>query len=231
MTWVVLPAAGRGLRAGGGVPKQYRLLLGKPLIEHTLRRLAAHPRITGLMVVLAADDAHWPGWDRLEGKPVLTATGGSERADSVLAGLEALPEDVAGSEAVLVHDAARPCLSHADIDALLAADSPDGALLAIPLSDTLKRADDRQQVALTLPRQGLWRALTPQLFPRRALSEALRAARQAGLEVTDEAMAMEWLGRAPRLVTGAADNLKVTTAQDFALAAFLLSQTGTPPDT
>lgn len=222
MTWVVVPAAGRGLRAGGGIPKQYQALLGKPLIEHTLRRLASHPRIEGIVVAIAADDAHWPGWGSFEGKPLIATHGGSERADSVLAGVRSLPESVRGEDFVLVHDAARPCVLHADLSALLECASPDGALLAVPLTDTLKQADAHRRSARTVPREGLWRALTPQMFPRAALVSALEAAARDGVAVTDEAMAMERAGFAPRLIEGAADNIKVTTAQDFLLAEFLL---------
>lgn len=224
MTWVIIPAAGRGMRAGGAVPKQYQPLLGQPLIEHTLRTLASHPRITGLIVVLAADDAHWPGWEELEGKPVQTTIGGAERADSVLAGLLALPLDVTSDTAVMVHDAARPCVRHTDIDGLLAADKLNGALLAVPLADTLKRADTHGCVEQTVPRADLWRALTPQLFRRGVLLDALRSAAGEGVAVTDEAMAMERAGYRPQLVEGSADNLKVTTAADFALAEFLLQR-------
>ena len=222
MTWAVVPAAGRGLRAGGEIPKQYRALLGKPLIEHTLRRLASHPRIEGIVVAIAADDAHWPGWGALEGKPLIATHGGGERADSVLAGLRSLPESVRGEDFVLVHDAARPCVLHADLSALLECASPDGALLAVPLADTLKQADAHRHSARTVPRGGLWRALTPQMFPRAALVSALEAAARDGVAVTDEAMAMERAGFTPQLIEGAADNLKVTTAQDFLLAEFLL---------
>lgn len=222
MTWVVVPAAGRGLRAGGDVPKQYQALLGKPLIEHTLRRLASHPRIEGIVVAIAADDAHWPGWESLEGKPLRTTHGGTERADSVLAGLRALPASVGEGDLVLVHDAARPCVRHADLSALLECTTPDGALLAVPLVDTLKQSDSDGRSTRTVPRAGLWRALTPQMFPRAALTSALESATCDGLAVTDEAMAMERAGFLPQLVEGAADNFKVTTAQDFLLAEFLL---------
>lgn len=221
--WVVVPAAGRGTRVGAPLPKQYLTLAGRPLIEHTLRRLAAHPRVAGLMVVLSPDDRDWPGWSALEDKPLLTTEGGAERADSVLAGLQALPQDVAAAHFVLVHDAARPCLRHADLDALLnAAESGEGALLAQPLTDTVKRADRSGHVETTLPREALWRALTPQTFRRGALIAALREAAAAGVPITDEAMAMERAGVPVRLVAGAADNIKVTTPQDVALAEFLL---------
>ena len=224
--WCVVPAAGRGTRVGGDCPKQYLPLAGRPLIEHTLERLAAHPRIAGLLVTLAAADAHWRGIDMLLGKPVLTTVGGAERSDSVLAGLDALPTTVAADDFVLVHDAARPCVRRADIDKLIErAGATDGGLLGAPLRDTLKRSNEAGCSALTEPRDLRWRAFTPQMFRRAQLSAALRDAALRGENVSDEAMAMEQAGFEPLLVEGAEDNIKVTTAADFALAEFLLSRT------
>jgi 2-C-methyl-D-erythritol 4-phosphate cytidylyltransferase len=226
VSWVVVPAAGSGRRFGGERPKQYADIDGRPLIQWTLERLASHPRIEGLVVVLAADDPWWPGWTTIAGKPVLRATGGTERVDSVRAGLLALPPEVADEDFVLVHDAARPCLRHADIDRLLDEARPaGGGLLAAPVGDTLKRAAaDGTHVEATVPRAGLWRALTPQMFRRGELLAALARWPREGAPPTDEAQAMEALGHAPRLVQGAADNLKVTTAADLALATFLLTR-------
>lgn len=224
--WCVIPAAGRGTRVGGDCPKQYLPLAGRALILHTLERLAAHPRIAGLLVALAASDMRWPGIDSLGGKPVLVATGGDERADSVLAGLRALPAEVTEGDFVLVHDAARPCVRAADIDRLIdAASTGDGGLLGAPLRDTLKRAGAQGRSMLTEPREQRWRAFTPQMFRRGQLVQALEAAGRAGVLVSDEAMAMERAGYAPLLVEGAEDNIKVTTAADFALAEYLLSRT------
>ena len=226
MLWCVVPAAGRGVRVGGSCPKQYLPLAGRPLIEHTLGRLAAHPRIAGLLVTLAAADAHWSGLAMLNGKPVLTATGGTERSDSVLAGLDALPETVGADDFVLVHDAARPCVRLADISKLIElAGAADGGLLGAPLRDTLKRADAAGHSGMTEPRDQRWRAFTPQMFRRGPLSAALREATRRGVNPSDEAMAMEQAGFAPLLVEGAEDNIKVTTAVDFALAEFLLTRT------
>lgn len=224
--WAVVPAAGRGTRFGGEVPKQYLHAAGKPLIEHALNALLANPRVAGAMVALAADDARWPGWTSLRGKPVLRCVGGGERADSVLAALEALPADVPADALVLVHDAARPNLAPADLDRLIdaAIASTHGAILAAPVRDTLKRAAEGATIAGTEPRDGLWRAFTPQAFRRDALADALRAARAAGVLVTDEAMAMERVGARPLLVEGREDNLKVTTPADLALADYLLSR-------
>jgi len=224
--WCVVPAAGRGTRVGGDVPKQYLPLAGKPLILHTLERLAAHPLIAGLMVVLGSKDEHWPGVTELGGKSVLTTIGGAERCDSVLAGLRALPSDVTDGAFVLVHDAARPCVREADIARLIERGIPaGGGLLGAPLRDTLKRAGSDGRSQETEPRDHRWRAFTPQMFRRGELSAALLAASVEGVTVSDEAMAMERAGFAPLLVEGAEDNIKVTTAADFALAEFLLPRT------
>ncbi|OOG61170.1 2-C-methyl-D-erythritol 4-phosphate cytidylyltransferase [Rhodanobacter sp. B05] len=224
--WCVVPAAGRGTRVGGDRPKQYQLLAGRPLIEHTLARLAAHPQIAGLLVTLAAGDPHWSGVETLQGKPVRTAVGGVERSDSVLAGLDALPAEVGVDDFVLVHDAARPCVRLADIGKLIElAAATDGGLLGAPLRDTLKHADAADRVECTEPRERRWRAFTPQMFRRGPLSTALREVARLGMKVSDEAMAMEQAGFAPLLVEGAEDNIKVTTAADFALAEFLLGRT------
>jgi 2-C-methyl-D-erythritol 4-phosphate cytidylyltransferase len=142
----------------------------------------------------------------------------------VLSGLEALADRAAADDWVLVHDAARPCLSTAEIEALFSeiGDDPVGGLLALPLADTLKRADDEHRVAATVPRAGLWRALTPQMFRYGLLREALAAAVAAGVAVTDEAAAMERAGHRPALVAGSGANLKVTTPEDLALAEAVL---------
>lgn len=224
MSWALIPAAGRGLRFGGARPKQYLEIAGKPLLAHAMDALLAHPQVEGAVIALAADDPHWPGWTTRQGKPVITCTGGGERADSVLAALTALPEGVADDALLLVHDAARPNLHADDIDRLIAAAKAcaEGAILAAPVRDTLKRADGDGRIAATEPRERLWRALTPQAFRRDLLRRALETAQADGVAVTDEAMAVERLGLHPRLVEGREDNLKVTTPADLALAAFLL---------
>ncbi|MFC7300535.1 2-C-methyl-D-erythritol 4-phosphate cytidylyltransferase [Cognatiluteimonas weifangensis] len=223
--WAVVPAAGHGARFGGDVPKQYLDVAGAPLLAHTLRALLAHPAVEGAVVVLAADDAHWPGWHECAGKPLLTCVGGATRADSVLAGLAALPESVRADDFVLVHDAARPNLALADLERLLerGRNDPVGAILATPVRDTLKRAGDDGGIDATPSRERLWRALTPQLFRRLQLTRALEAAQRDGVAVTDESMAMERQGHRPLLVEGSADNLKVTTPSDLAYFAYLRS--------
>ena len=221
-TWAVVPAAGRGARFGGELPKQYLEVGGRPLIAYTLDALLSHPSVRGVMVVIAENDRFWRGMDAVAGKPVLTCSGGAERADSVLAGLNALPDDVRADEFVLVHDAARPNLAHADLDRLLdlGCGDPVGAILAAPVRDTLKRAGDDGGIDRTEPRERLWRAFTPQLFRRMQLSRALRAAADAGVAITDEAMAMERQGLRPLLVEGREDNFKITTPADLARFEF-----------
>ena len=225
MSWVIVPAAGTGARFGAGLPKQYRQLAGKPLIVQTLERLLAHPGIDGALVALAADDAHWPTLGLHFDKPLLTCIGGENRADSVLAALHALPASVADDALVLVHDAARPCVRHSDLDGLIdaAQGDPVGALLALPSRDTLKRGDVHARVRATVPRELLWRAQTPQAFRRSTLTNALEQARADGALVTDEASAMEWLELLPLLVEGHEDNIKVTVSADLALAECILA--------
>ncbi|WP_413623625.1 2-C-methyl-D-erythritol 4-phosphate cytidylyltransferase [Luteibacter sp. Lutesp34] len=225
--WCVLPAAGKGVRAGGDRPKQYQPIGGRPMIEHTLERLAAHPLVAGLVVAIAAGDRHFAATDTIGGKPLRVTVGGGERRDSVLAGLLALPASVSERDFVLVHDAARPCVRAADIARLVElAGQGEGGLLGAPLRDTLKRADAACHSIATEPREGRWRAFTPQMFRRGPLVRALRLAGEDGIVVSDEAMAMERFGVAPLLVEGSEDNIKVTTPADFALAEFLLGRIG-----
>lgn len=225
--WAVVPAAGRGSRMGTELPKQYLQLAGRTVLEHTLSALLAHPQIDGATVALSANDPHWPGLESLHGKPIVAVTGGAERADSVLAALRHELPSHNDHTWMLVHDAARPNLHPQDLTRLLEALSNAdcaGAILASRVADTLKRADAQQCIAETVDRSTLWRALTPQVFRRRALRQALERAQTEGVVVTDEAMAMERQRQAVQLVEGRADNLKITTPADLELAAFLLQQ-------
>ena len=226
--WVVVPAAGRGTRFGSPLPKQYLQVAGQPLIAHTLAALLSHPLVEGALVAISANDADWPGWTAFQEKPVLTCVGGDTRAQSVLAALEALPAAVRADDFVLVHDAARPNLRSEDLQQLLERGRADpvGAILAAPVRDTLKRAGDDGGIDGTEPRQHLWRAMTPQLFRRFQLTRALQEAGKAGVEVTDESMAMELQGLRPLLIEGNEDNLKVTTPADLARFEYILSQRG-----
>jgi 2-C-methyl-D-erythritol 4-phosphate cytidylyltransferase len=221
--WAVVPAAGSGSRMGAGVAKQYLALCGGTLLEHALAPLLACARIDAVVLVVAADDDRWRELVPRDAR-LLTAVGGAERSHSVASGLERLADRAAEDDWVLVHDAARPCLSGAELDALFAAlaDDPVGGLLAVPLADTLKEADETGRAARTVPREGLWRALTPQMFRYGLLRRALAAASADGVAVTDEAAAIEHAGHRPLLVTGRTANLKVTGPGDLALAEAVL---------
>lgn len=220
--YAIVPAAGSGSRFGAEKPKQYLDLLGRPLIFHTLKALTACPDIERVWVVLAPDDPWWPryDWSELGAKLETVRCGGATRAESVTNGLQAAAMVAADDDWVLVHDAARPCISAAMLDALFAdlAQDPVGGILAVPVADTLKRADTEQRVAATEPRDGLWQAQTPQMFRYAMLRRALEGAR----EVTDEASAIEAAGLRPRLVQGDATNLKVTYPLDLHLAEWIL---------
>ena len=220
--YAIVPAAGSGSRFGSGRPKQYLNLLGHPLIHHTLAALVACPDIDRVWVVLSPEDSEWEryNWSELGPKLETLRCGGATRADSVSNGLKAAAMVAADDDWVLVHDAARPCLSKEMLAALFdeLADDPVGGILAVPVADTLKRADGEQRVAATEPRDGLWQAQTPQMFRYGVLHEALEKCR----EVTDEAGAIEALGLKPRLVRADATNLKVTYPADLALAAMIL---------
>ena len=220
-----MPAAGAGRRFGGDTPKQYLPLAGRAVIEHALERLLAHPRVKGLLIGLAGDDTHFASLHFHHPRLLDTYVGGAERADTVLKGLMALSAQAQPHDWVLVHDAVRPCLHQHDLARLLEAmpASADGALLATPLADTLKEADAAGCVARTVPRERLWRALTPQLFPIKTLRDALARALAAGVPITDEASAVEAAGGHPRLVAGRADNIKITVPADLLLAERILA--------
>jgi 2-C-methyl-D-erythritol 4-phosphate cytidylyltransferase/2-C-methyl-D-erythritol 2,4-cyclodiphosphate synthase len=222
--WAVVPAAGHGARFASTVPKQYSTLLGQTVVEWTLQALLAEPGLAGIVVAVAAGDRRWPQLEVSRDPRIVTCIGGERRELSVASALAALAGRAADTDWVLVHDAARPCLRHDDLQALFEAlgdDEPVGGLLAVPVSDTLKRADEAQ-VAGTVARESLWRALTPQMFRYGLLQRALALCIERGRAVTDEASAIESLGLRPRLVRGHADNVKVTNPEDSALAEAIL---------
>jgi len=216
----VIPAAGCGSRMGGSVPKQYLTVAGRTLLEYSAAPLLAHAALDRLVIALAADDEYFAHTTLAEDPRVITVTGGGTRGESVAAGLAVLDGDDDALQ-VLVHDAARPCLSLRDVERLLAASGREGALLGVPVRDTLKRADAAGRVAATVEREALWQALTPQAFPLAGLRAALQVCAQ---RVTDEAQAMELAGHAPRLVEGESTNFKVTRPGDLALAAMILAR-------
>lgn len=220
----LLPAAGVGARMGAGQPKQYLDIHGRPMIWHAVRAFERHPGIDRVYVVLSAEDGWWADtdWSAFSKLTVLRC-GGATRAESVVNGLRAMAGDVGGEDWVLVHDAARPCLSRVLLDKLLAELSDDavGGILAAPVADTLKREGAAQRIQETVSREKLWAAQTPQMF-RHAL--LLKALERAGNAVTDEASALEFLGLSPRLVESDLTNLKVTYPRDLEMAAWLLGK-------
>jgi len=214
----IIPAAGRGERMGAAVSKQYLPLCGQPLLAHTLLRLLAlRPR--QVVLVVAPDDSRWC---EIEGVELCTVVvGGDTRAASVLAGLGGVAEP----GWVMVHDAARPCVRAADVLRLydVVSKTVTGGLLGVPVTDTVKSV--RNNVVVASPdRSHLWLAQTPQMFPRDLLTSALRQGQAQSLQLTDEASAVEALGVQPLVVLGSRDNIKVTHADDLALAAYFLQQ-------
>ena len=226
LVWGAVPAAGSGSRMGSSVPKQYLEIAGARLAEHTLGALLAAGCIHEIVVAIAPDDALWPTLPEALRARVRTVHGGDERAASVLNALDGFSQRPAPGDWVLVHDMARPCVRPERIRAMIDELGRDevGGLLALPLVDTLKRADGAQRVRETVDRSALWRAQTPQVFRFTVLERALREARASGVTITDEAMAVERLGLAPRLLRGSADNIKVTVADDMELANYYLSR-------
>lgn len=223
--WAIVPAAGSGSRMAADVPKQYLKILGKTILEHTVERLASHPQITGVVVAIAPDDKYWDSLSFNTNKPVVKTLGGAERCHSVKNALYEVTRHAKDQDWVLVHDAARPCLRHEDLDKLFKQLSQHmvGGLLGYPVKDTMKRADDKQRVAETVDRSHLWHALTPQMFRLHLIKKVLNESIQKGVVVTDESSAMEQAGYQPKLVEGHADNIKITTPEDLAVAEALLS--------
>lgn len=224
--WAVIPAAGIGSRMGAEVPKQYLQIKGKTILEHTLARFCQHPRIEGVVVARAADDKYWPALEVVSHPKVMQTLGGRERCHSVLNGLAYLQNRAQPDDWVLVHDAARPCIRAEDIERLMSELShhPVGGILALPVRDTMKRGDAGNEIIETVDRQGLWHALTPQMFRLGTLNNALQEAIVNNRLVTDEAQAMELAGLRPKLVQGHPDNIKVTHKLDLSLAELYLSQ-------
>ncbi len=224
--WAVVPAAGIGKRMQADRPKQYLEIEGHTVLEHTLRRLDAVAELAGIVVALSKEDEYWPTLDLQLQKPLWIAEGGVERCHSVANALQLLGQEADDNDWVLVHDAARPCVRVEDIQRLMRQlqDDPVGGLLAMPVRDTMKRAEANQRVVSTEERAGLWHALTPQLFRLGMLRHALEQAIEDEMLVTDEASAMELADYQPLLVAGHADNIKITCAEDLVLAEFYLRQ-------
>jgi 2-C-methyl-D-erythritol 4-phosphate cytidylyltransferase len=213
---------------GGAVPKQYLPLNGRLVIDHTLERLLAHPRVETVCVALAAGDHFWPRSAFVDDPRVLRVAGGRERCHSVRNALATLERLAAAGDWLLVHDAARPCLQRRDVDRLLQAlqGHAVGGLLGVPVRDTMKRTNTQGAVVETVCREGLWHAYTPQMFRFALLKAALDRVLEQGALVTDDASAMELAGYQPLLIEGSEDNIKITRPRDLDLAAFYLARRG-----
>ncbi|YCH29797.1 2-C-methyl-D-erythritol 4-phosphate cytidylyltransferase [Erwinia sp. D4-22] len=219
----VVPAAGIGSRMQSGRPKQYLTIGQSTILEHSIASLLAHPAINRVIVALSPDDNYFQQLPLASDRRIVTVTGGKQRADSVLAGLQAAKQ----AEWALVHDAARPCLTADDLSRLLSVSrhSRIGGILAAPVRDTMKRSEPgKDAIAHTVEREALWHALTPQLFPLALLRQCLERALNEGANITDEASALEYCGYHPELIAGRSDNIKVTRPEDLALATFYLTQ-------
>ncbi len=228
--FALVPAAGQGTRMGDALPKQYLPVAGRPMMFHSLAALAAVARIDHVIAILSPLDRHWGAhdWSAFPDKIEAMFAGGASRGESVANALDLLEGRAAAQDWVLVHDAARPCLATELVEQFLdeVGDDPVGGLLALPLADTLKRVEEETlRVGETIPREGLWRAQTPQMFRFELLRKGLARRRDA----TDESQAVESLGQMPRIVQGETANLKVTFAEDLPLAEMVLSRQGGMP--
>jgi 2-C-methyl-D-erythritol 4-phosphate cytidylyltransferase len=225
--WAIVPAAGIGKRMKADRPKQYLKLTDKSVIEHTLLRLLQTDVFTAVVVAIGSStetDAYWPELELSKHEKVITATGGQERADSVLSALQAIHAQAEDNDWVLVHDAARPCITALDIHHLIESlkDDDIGGILALSSPDTLKSVQDNHIIG-TVDRSHIWRALTPQMFRYGLLKSALEEAKGNPC-ITDEASALELKGLQPKIVEGRSDNIKITRPEDLALARFYMEQ-------
>lgn len=225
--WVVIPASGVGSRMQADRPKQYLDLLNKSVIEHTLSCFTQREDIAGIILGLSHGDPYWPKLTIQSPIPIKVTAGGKERCNTVLNALSHLRDHLKIDDKawVLVHDAARPCLSQGDIDALIASQKNNdvGGILAMPVRDTMKREQaGTHTISHTENREGMWHALTPQMFQLGTLYSALEKALTENAEITDEASALEYVGKHPRLVEGLSSNIKITRPADMALAEFFL---------
>lgn len=223
---VVVPAAGVGKRMKATCPKQYLQINQKTIIEHTVSRLSAHPMIKKIIIALGAEDEYFFETGLSANNKVMVVDGGKERVDSVLAGLAVI--DPNEFPWVLVHDAARPCLTLDDLNQLIAAclTKDVGGILASPVRDTMKRGDDGF-IQQTIERENLWHALTPQMYPTAQLKNSIEQALSAQATITDEASAIEFSGEQSQLISSSSENIKITHPDDLALAEFILNKQST----
>ncbi|MDC9728108.1 MAG: 2-C-methyl-D-erythritol 4-phosphate cytidylyltransferase [Methyloprofundus sp.] len=224
--WGIVPAAGVGKRMQADRPKQYLELNQRTVIEQTLTRLLQVEKLTGVVVAISKEDPYWPNLEVSKNPRIHTAPGGKERADSVLSALKSITNLADENDWVLVHDAARPCITADDVENLInqLKDHAVGGILGLASHDTLKSVNDELAIVDTVDRSTIWRALTPQMFRYGELKQALEEAADKGWVVTDDASALELQGKQPKMIAGRSDNLKITRPEDLALAQFYLEQ-------
>jgi 2-C-methyl-D-erythritol 4-phosphate cytidylyltransferase len=223
---VIVPAAGVGKRMLASCPKQYLEINNQSILTHTTNRLLSHPKITKVIIVLSDEDEYFAQTELANNTHIIRVSGGKERVDSVLNGLQVI--DVERHPWVLVHDAARPCITHDDIDNIIeqCITNNCGGLLAAQVVDTMKQNSQEHSntVGSTIDRSNLWHAFTPQMYKTVELKQAITQAMEKGLEITDESSAIELAGLTSLLVLGRRDNIKITRPEDIALATFYLDQ-------
>ncbi len=221
----MIPAAGLGSRFGDGVVKQYAQLGDGSVLEHSAQELLDNPEVAKVMVVLSASDAIARGLPVMQHEKIMFTVGGAERSHSVLNGLLALQSLASADDWVLVHDAARPCLSAADLQKLIEQlrDDPVGGILAVPAVDTLKHVS-AARIEHTVDRANMWQAQTPQMFRYGLLCHAMQYMQEQEIAITDEASAMELCGYVAKVIEGSRSNIKITYPQDLALACFYREQ-------
>ena len=224
---VIVPAAGVGKRMLASHPKQYLILNNQSVLSHTVNRLLSHKSISRVVLALSDEDDYFAQTTLADNPNITRVSGGKERVDSVLSGLKILDDNAW----VLVHDAARPCITHEDIDKLIEQCLMNncGGLLAVPVVDTMKRTmpsdnNETKMVSTTIERSHLWHAFTPQMFKTQELKEAIVEAKEQGFDITDESSAIESVGLPSLIISGRRDNIKITRPEDLALAGFYLTQ-------
>jgi len=222
--YAIIVAAGSGQRFASDTPKQFLEIAGKLAIQHSIDAFAGIDDIEGIVLVMPKNQKLWQNIKLTANKPLMYTTGGLSRAESVLHGLKILAPSVQDVSWILVHDAARVCISQSDIQKLIQAcnNENQGGLLVKAVNDTIKYSEDGSHVAKTINRNNLYAALTPQMFPYRQLVDVLENADMT--RITDEASAFEQAGIKPLMVKGRSDNFKLTYADDLLMASFILGK-------
>lgn len=217
--YLIIPAAGIGTRMGADTPKQYLKINNKTILEYALDCFLSDDRFEKVVIVLNENDQQFKTL-KLTHPKIVTCTGGAERCHSVLNGLLALQDDVQAEDWILVHDAARPCLQKSELDKLIDTlkNHPTGGLLGVPMRNTVKRVNEKNEVVETVDRNELWQALTPQMFRYKKLYDALRVAIQNKVNITDDAAAIELIGEKPLMIAGDPANIKITQPIDLFFA-------------